>query len=359
MINNYLKIQKILLSVTLILLPPISRADEIIVTNKEKIPIIKVGAILSLSGPGTLWGNYGLDAIKLAKEELEKEKNIKIELFIEDSKTTAKNTVLAYQKLTKVSGADVIIGDVWNHLVEPLIPLSKQDKNLVIGATYTETNPTVKSDYFFALGDKTELAEDAITNYFKNNPQIKTMSIFSEESSWGQGYVKLIEKVAQKNGIKILSTYNSSDYSYDFKTECLKVKTENPDLVFMGYFQDRLTKEFKLHQIKPQILTTMDINQFIDQNLLSQNDAKGFYVIHWPVNDNFKKKYFEQTKHKVDYGAANFYEALRSAVMAFKKDPKNIHLGMKQIKYLGATGEIDFRNDFSGNWREAEIYEIK
>jgi len=83
---------------------------------------IKIGAILPLSGPVSIFGNWIKEGIDLALKDINTNR---IKVIYEDSKLDAKEGVSAFNKLVDVDGAKIII-TAMSLVTVPLIPIAEE-----------------------------------------------------------------------------------------------------------------------------------------------------------------------------------------------------------------------------------------
>ena len=71
---------------------------------------IKIGAILPLTGKASNLGEDMRQAINLALEEINRQRDRKIEVIYEDEKCDPKEAVSGYKNLVSIHGVKIIIG---------------------------------------------------------------------------------------------------------------------------------------------------------------------------------------------------------------------------------------------------------
>ena len=79
----------------------------IVPASAEERGVIKIGAVLPLTGEGAFWGKNGLNAIKLAEDDINKAGGVngrKLKIIIEDGKCSGKDAVTAFNKLVNAAG---------------------------------------------------------------------------------------------------------------------------------------------------------------------------------------------------------------------------------------------------------------
>lgn len=103
---------------------------------------VKIGVILGLTGAANVWSENARMGLEMARNEINASggvKGQKIELLFEDSKTEAAQSVAAYHKLVNIDKVKIIVGDIWAHLTNALVPLTEANRVILI-------TPTVPDD---------------------------------------------------------------------------------------------------------------------------------------------------------------------------------------------------------------------
>ncbi|MBQ7732182.1 MAG: ABC transporter substrate-binding protein [Lentisphaeria bacterium] len=113
--------------------------------------VIKIGAILAMTGPGAEYGQEALDALKTAilyNQDLCKKNNVRFELVVEDSKTVAKDGLNAYNAI-KLKHPDISV--VFSHasaVTNLLSSYSKKDKMILV-AEATNSTPAENNPFYY------------------------------------------------------------------------------------------------------------------------------------------------------------------------------------------------------------------
>ena len=123
-----MKRSRFLLLLLLFLAIPPTRAEEQAsgaAAPAEKV--LRVGAILSMSGPASAQGAALKDGIELAKNVLENG-GWKVEVIYEDDGTVPKTTVSAIESLA-ARGTKFFIGPTWSFLADAAAPIFHNDRS--------------------------------------------------------------------------------------------------------------------------------------------------------------------------------------------------------------------------------------
>jgi len=202
-------------------------------------PIIKIGAILPLTGGAAQLGEGAKNGAIMALEQLNKnsDNHYKYELIIEDIGLSPSKTLPVYSKMIQL---DKVAGLVsFNTAAGKIIkPLASKDKVLHLSSAADNTI----SDKTFNYVNSYSLKETSnrLVEYMKAN-QMKTISLVVFNHLSTEPIVQALEPVLRDNDIEILSIDRFNTEQRDFKMEALKIKELNPDMVFVHLVEPVLT----------------------------------------------------------------------------------------------------------------------
>ena len=95
-------------------------------------PKIKIGAVLSLSGPAKLWGEDAKNGILLAQDEINAAGDIELEVIPLDCKADSDEAAKALGRLITDHEIQVVIGDVTSSCVLEMMLIANQKKIVLI-----------------------------------------------------------------------------------------------------------------------------------------------------------------------------------------------------------------------------------
>ncbi len=221
---------------------------------------IKIGAILPLSGEGTIdQGQASRDAIVLAVEKINKNGGIlnrTLEVFFEDSQCDAKIGVTAIRKLLEINSVDFVIGDICDSVTASIIPIAENGKKILITPGSTSPDISHAGDYIFRfwfsendLGGM--VADEAYSLGYRR------MAIIYIDNAWGE---------AQKNAVSLKFTGLGGEVvgaerigaNADFRTVLLKLEDKKPDSYYIGvhpYGLASLMKQMRELNISKQVFS--------------------------------------------------------------------------------------------------------
>jgi branched-chain amino acid transport system substrate-binding protein len=273
---------------------------------------IKIGAVLSLTGYASSYGEYSQKAIELAVDEINSVGGIdgrKITVIFEDDKTDAKTAVSAFQKLVNIDKVEGIIGSLWDFTTQPLLPLALENNIILI----TPTNFRIENSFelnknSFAMMPSFDKVINSIDNYI-DNQNINKLAVVRFASAFGQEIADtLAETMKERGQIDIIDEKYNDIGGNDFRTTILKLKQQNVDAVFLDMFDSDMVnflqraKELSLGAKIITYVAVLDLfsNPDIDRGLL--NDI---VFINWEVqpkefSDRFVSKFGIEPKKSAD-----------------------------------------------------------
>ncbi|MBN8551039.1 MAG: amino acid ABC transporter substrate-binding protein [Deltaproteobacteria bacterium] len=315
-----------------------SRAEE--TRSKD---LIKLGAIVSLTGDASENGKNWMEGAQLAIDEL-RQSGQQVELIVEDDRTIPGSVASAFIKLSTQDKVDGIIGGTWDFLAETAYPLAKQYKVPFI----TPTNPVEilsvsaqSNPWIFTNGLSLKAEQHAIESFLAQK-KAQNISLVYINVPYGTSHAELLRKTAQEKGLKIVSdneiTYQG--FHDGIKVAALKIKEAKPDFVFvvLNYEGvDFLLREFEKANLQPTVLMPHTLKEAYDFGASPSRytNAYGIYSKFTGADFEaaFKKKY---GRPAYDYAAAG-YDAVKFMAELVKTKPTGSD-GNKILVYDGVTG---------------------
>lgn len=316
--------------------------------------IIKIGAILPLTGSLSIMGEVEKNAMMLAAEEINKPEQ-RIEILYEDGKGSPKDAVSAANKLINIDNVELLITSTTGAslAVEPIATANK--KNLI--AFCMDPDIAKKSPYVmrYYLGIDEEAKE--INNYFNNNADIKRVGILYAK-------VPAFEKVVNNNYIPYINGLNidiTFVESYeigekDFRTAVLKMKDEKIDhLILLGYgFEySNLFSELQINHLieKLKIIGGWGfLYTTVSPNLLEDVLVSGpeYVFKNQDLAGVFYQNYYNKYNSYPNFDAAFAYNVIISIAQNINKQDLNMPIKEKYFNlknFSGVVGQYNFTKD--------------
>ncbi len=185
---------------------------------------VKIGVILPLTGKGADFGTQTQKGIELALKELNKDGK-KVEILYQDEKCDTKEAISAYNAL-KLQDVHVFIGAGCSPSTLAIAPLAEQDKNILITPLSSAETISQAGDYIFRDHTKVD-AEFRKLGEWAGKRYKKAAFVYDNTNDAIIQAMKYFSQAFPGETVKVAIVGGGSDY----KTELLKVKEADPDLV--------------------------------------------------------------------------------------------------------------------------------
>jgi len=193
-------------------------------------PIV-VGAILSLSGAASFFGEAQRAALLMLEEEINNVGVLgrPIKLVIEDDQTNSTEAVTAVNKLLQQDEVVAVLGPSTSGstlAVKPImnaagIPL------LSMGSSNMITEPPM--DWVWRVPPSDALGVAAVLGYIQNAMMLTKIAVLHD--GWGAAGLADIENLADDFGLEIVATESYATDDSDLTAQLTSIKAANPDVV--------------------------------------------------------------------------------------------------------------------------------
>ncbi len=326
---------------------------------------IKIGAALTLSGDGAVWGEASRNAAKLAVSEINSAGGVngrQLELLIEDTESTSKGSVSAVSKMQNVDGADAFIAS-WLDVYQGAESILKPGQIMITpdGGVEAVNGARVHSGVF-STWYRTQPKSDLILKYMHNQGK-KRLYLIAQNDSYYSYTVNYMASEAKKLGIEIVGQDLVNSDS-DMRTILAKVTSYKADAVWFGLYDDKAT--FSLLKRRAEFSdrgVSFYGDELVQQNL-SRADYKGllediyFYTPRKP-DASFYDKYVSMYGKEPVFGAAPTYDAVYMIARVLKDNPTNIDAYMRSTNFKTVSyGDVKF-DDIGGVTTDSNYFTIK
>lgn len=325
---------------------------------------IKIGAILSVTGPASFIGEPEKNTLLMLAEEINKKGGIHgrpLQVIIEDSKSEETQAVLAAKKLIERDKVVAIIGPSTTGESMAVIPVVTQAKipmvSLAAGTGITE--PVSERYWIFKTAQYDRSAVEAIYNYMKNKG-ITKVGILTIATGFGDQGRKALRELAPKYGITIVADERYKPKDSDMTVQLMKIKNAGAQAIInwsVGPEQVIVTKNW--HDLKLNIPLFQSHGWGSKKNIeLAGKAAEGVIaplgrVVVWeklpkghpqkPIIERYIKAYEAKYKSEPGTFGGHAYDAFMMVVEALQKvgpDPTKIrnYLENNIKKWPGVSG---------------------
>lgn len=331
----------------------VSQVPEQASTNEP----IKIGLIGPLTGEAASYGLPQKNMVEMAAEEINSQGGIKgrnLEIIYEDGKCNGKDGATAMQKLVNVDRVKVVLGGLCSSETLGAEPVGTQNKVFLFSMGASSPDLTGKSRFFARdyPSDATQgkvLAEVAIKNNWKKTAFIQ------EQLDYPLGIYRAFSAEYEKLGGTVVKEEFSSDVM-DFRSILVKLKTENPDVLFVDTqtpaVAERILKQLQETNWKPQLMTSDVVPG--DPETVKRNSGilEGAIGAEFGIDENnpkfkgmleaYKKKFGEDVPY-LSYAQTEYdgVYIIRDAIKTVGYDGEKIADYVRSLKnWQGASGSV-------------------
>lgn len=304
--------------------------------------VVKIGALVPLTGPTARDGVDALSGMNIALKEInEKSSNTKFDIWVEDNKHSVPPSLAAFHKMNATVPAFIIFGSV------PTSGLSSQLKNNhkpAITLVNAEDGPIYNTSEIFrawiSITKQAEVLADFVKANFKNS-RIAFLKIKAVE---GDSFEKVLNTQLKSIGQELVATETFSITDIETRNQVIKLLDKNPDVVVIyGFAQGYIAALNSLLEqgYKGAIVTNQDVQM---NHKLIANNAAGIYF-GMPEYD-----FTPLVKNNPDLTdnlfAAFGYEGMKILAEVIRKngtDPEKIREGLANLKdFETGFGKISY-----------------
>lgn len=352
--------------------------------GKKEDGVVKIGVIMSQTGPLAEPGKNALQGIITAIEQYNSKNDRKIELIIEDAKSDPKEGVTAMNKLVSNKDIKIIIGDIMSSSFLACAPIA--EKNKIVFISPGASNPSVRDagDYIFRDYLSDDFDGKVMASYIYKNLDKENVALINVNNDYGVG----VEKVFLEN-FKLLGGNISLHERYqqgqsDFRNIILKIKETKPDVLYIvgnPSENGNLVKQLKELNVSIPITGNLSFEskEFIEIAKGTFNEiifSAPYFDIKSDKSEvnSFVQSYIAKYKIEPDIAASLGYDVGKIIIWALKEsdyDLNKIKDNLYKLKdFDGITGKTTFDSmgdvikdvyiksiEGNGNIKELELYQ--
>ncbi|MBS1984889.1 MAG: ABC transporter substrate-binding protein [Bdellovibrionales bacterium] len=199
---------------------------------------LKVGVFLPMSGGTATFGEEVFSGMKLAIEEVNANKDVKLDVVLEDEKSDVSDSANAVKKLINVDKVNVVLGSVASSNTNAAAPIAQAAKIPLITPASTNVNVTQKGEYISRICFIDDFQGLAMAKFAYANLGKHTAAIVTDSASdYSMGLAKSFREAFTKLGGQIVTEVSYAQNDQDFSSQLTKIRTKKPDVVFApGYY---------------------------------------------------------------------------------------------------------------------------
>ena len=197
--------------------------------------VIKIGAVLPLSGPIAFMGEGTLNGLLLAEDHANADKwgklPFRIKIIAEDGCGVPKTSIGAYQKLVATDGCK-IIATILSGVSMTLKPFAEEDGVLLFAnATHPELTRQGQMTLRHSMSAQQE-ASIIVQSLALNVPEPKA-AIVVQNDDYGEAFADALETDIEKKGVKIAASIKYEKQDPHIRTIAQQVISTKPSAVVL------------------------------------------------------------------------------------------------------------------------------
>ena len=190
---------------------------------------IKLGAIMSISGPGAAMGVGYKGAVDFFPKEIG---GLTVEYIVRDDATDANTAFTIAQKMISEDHIDAFIGPSLTASDAAVAPIANQAHVPMIAMAPYEYDPT-KQPYTFNDAQPLSLMVSAVFKYMQQHG-VKQIGYIGFSDGWGDQVLAATKRAAGSDGISILTDERYARTDTTCEAQALKLISAHPQAVMMG-----------------------------------------------------------------------------------------------------------------------------
>lgn len=320
---------------------------------KKEPKVYKIGAILPLTGPVALVGQWGKNGIELAVKDINTKGGINgkpLKLFIEDDTGDPKISVAAFKKLVSIEKSRIILTAV-SSVSMALVPLADKSKVILFShASHPMITGSIK--YVFRHSNVASVEAAILSGFLSEKLKSKKIAIIVMNDDYGLAFRQEFMDIFKNKypEVNIVKELRYEKTETDFKSIAKQIVDLKPNGIIvcgLGKGLGILIKRLREYNYQGDIVSTLGF--IITDAFKSAGSAgKGIYYANFDitkdefyniVNEKFKKE-FGRDMISVELLFYNTMMLLSESIKNVGYDPAAIAKYIKTLSHFKGTGEI-------------------
>ena len=273
--------------------------------SKDSGDTIKIGGIFPLSGEVAVYGTECRTGIMLAIDEINAAGGVngkQLELVGEDDEGSPEKSVNVYKKLVTKDNCDVIIGSLTSGCTAAISSLAQAQKVLLLAPAATLTSITEAGDYVFRACF-IDPFQGTVGGKFSRETlgASRAAVLYDIGNDYSIGLYENFKVAFEQGGGTVVAAESYSTGDKDFNAQLTKIKTANPDVVYLPDYYATvalIVKQLRAQGINTPIVGADGWDGIIDN--AGDEVLNGFYSNHYAADSTdsrvvtFVKSYEEK-----------------------------------------------------------------
>lgn len=332
---------------------------------QEAITTARLGAVYAFSGPVAIYSTTIKNGLDMALAELNAQGDLKIDLVLEDDRSTKDDAINVYQKFIQRDNALLIFGPLIGGQVFAAGPLAQRAKVPVMLTSVATPGVTGIGDHIFRTSVESATIIPATAKAAKEQlKSARAAQIYTNDDQFSVGEFKAYEAALKANGVQVVGVETVRTGDVDFSAQLTKIRSLNPDtIVISSQGQEAVGIMTQARKLGLDKVHFIGGNAFNAAGVVKEAGAAmegalsatpWFLAMEHPKNVEFVKKYRDRYKSDPDWLAAQTYDAVHIVKQALlnAKITKSDSTAQARAKlrdslaairtYDGVLGRIEF-----------------
>lgn len=286
----------------------------------QDITSAKLGGVFAFSGPLAIYSTTIKNGLDLAVAELNAKNDLKLELVLEDDRSTKDDAINVYQKFIQRDSALVILGPITGGQTFAAAPLAQRAKVPVMLTSVATPGVTGIGDYVFRTSVESATIIPATVKLARSANAARMAQIYTNDDQFSVGEFKAYEKSLKENGVQVVAVETVRTGDVDFSAQLTKIKSLNPDtLVISTQGQEAVGIMTQARKLGMDKINFIGGNAFNSAGVVKEagkamegalSATPWFVNMPHAKNVEFVKKYREKYNAEPDWLAAQSYDAI-------------------------------------------------
>jgi branched-chain amino acid transport system substrate-binding protein len=288
----------------------------------DLITSAKLGAVYALSGPLAIYSPPAKNGIELALADLNAKGDLKLDITLEDDRSTKDDVINVYQKFIQRDNALAIFGPMSGGQAFAAGPLAQQAKVPVMLTTVATPGITGIGDYVFRTSVESAMIIPGTVKKAKETLGMTRVAVlYANDDQFSVGEFKAFETALKATpGVQVLTIETVRTGDVDFSAQLTKIKGLNPDtLVICTQGQEAVGVMTQARKLGLEKVHFLGGNSFNSAGVVKESGkamegalsaTPWFISMSHPKNVEFVKKYREKFGVDPDWLAAQSYDGV-------------------------------------------------
>ncbi len=305
--------------------------------------VIRIGAILPLTGPGAQIGEMQRNGLMLAEKDLENDINIKV--FYQDSQGSPTRAISILQQFNSM-GIDIVIATM-SQVANALIPVAETNNQLLFLNSVSFPDITKDRNYIYRMHVTSDSEAKEMVDFISQK-SISSIGILYVNDNFGLGAKTTIQNEVMDTNISIDFIFSYEINQSNFNNLVAKVN-KNVDAIYVVGYEPTFVNVIRAlasSGYDNTILTNMAISSEVYQKEIIGITNRIFYTTtFYEISDDSTKHDFSQKYKKMFNADPTFISAINYDQLHLLAEAIN---NSKEPGVYGIMKQLDLITNFNG-----------